>query len=119
MALNNNFAAVIYHKTKGNFMEIKEIIERIGIIRGRKGINAKELSDMVGKHGSYISRLEAKKDFNPSVKTLKEIIEGCGCTFEEFFYHDINQYQIDKELIEKLKKASPEKKELALKILEM
>ena len=100
-------------------MEISELIERISMIRTSAGLSARELSLRIGKNENYISRLEYKKDFNPSVKTIKEILEICGVTEEEFYYHSILDYKKDKELIDLLHKTTSEKKDLALQILKM
>ena len=98
-------------------MEISELVLRISIIRNRIGLSARELSLRIGKNENYISRLEYKKDFNPSVKTMKDIFDVCGVTEEEFYYSDFEHYKTDKQLLELLHTASEEKKELALKLL--
>lgn len=83
-------------------MNKKEIIERIGYIRVRAKLTQKGLSTAIGMNFNYINRLESKKDFLPSLEVLLKIIEACGSTPEEFFYHDISSYENDKELAEKL-----------------
>ena len=97
---------------------IEEIIRRISFVRNRAGLSARELSLRIGKNPSYISRLEYKKDFNPSIKTLKEILDACNVSFQEFFYYDISQYQNDKELFQLLGKINKNKKESILNLLQ-
>ena len=91
-------------------MNREEIIERIGIARHNAGLSAKALSELAGLNKGYINRLENGKDFMPSLEALLSIIEACGITEEQFFYHDINVYKQDMELISSLKTASNEKK---------
>ena len=47
------------------------------------------LSQKIEMNDGYINRLEAKKDFLPSVEVLLRIIEACGSTTEEFFYKKV------------------------------
>lgn len=84
-------------------MDKVEIINRIGYIRVRAKLTQKALSYAIGMNPSYINRLESKKDFLPSLEVLLKIIEVCGSTEEEFFSHDIAEYERDKELMEKIK----------------
>lgn len=93
-------------------MELKEIIERIGIIRTRANLSARALSLSIGKNASYIHLLESSKTtFEPSLSVLLDIIEACGSTPAEFFSADINQYKQDKETLEFLKTLSPYQKQ--------
>ncbi len=87
-----------------------QIIERIGIARHKAGLSAKALSEMIGLNKGYINRLENGKDFLPSLEVLLNIIEVCGMTEEEFFYHDINTYKQDMELISSMRDISSDKK---------
>ena len=84
-------------------MDKTEIIERIGYIRVKGKLTQKALSVAIGMNPAYINRLESKKDFLPSLDVLMKIIEECGSTPEEFFYHNISEYDRDKELIQTLK----------------
>lgn len=88
-----------------------DVIRRIGILRSRAKLSARELSLRIGKNSAYISRLEAKEgSFEPSVSALLAIIEACGSTPSEFFYYDINEYQNDLDLLILFKATSEEKK---------
>lgn len=98
-------------------MDKKDIIIRIGQIRQRANLSARDLSLKIGKNSAYISRLESKDSFEPSVSVLLDIISVCGSTESEFFYYDIQQYQKDKEIIELLKTASPIKKDSIINLL--
>ena len=100
-------------------MDNKEIIDRISIARTNVNLSARALSLSAGLNGGYISRLESKKDFLPSLEAFLKILEICNMTPEEFFYYNQNEYKKDKEIIELLKSADTEKKEIVLSILKL
>ena len=97
-------------------MDIKEVINRIGIIRTRANLSARELSLMLDKSSGYINKLETT-GFKLSIDTLLEIINICGSTPEEFFYENLSSHKIDKDIIMLLNKVNPEKKQAILSIL--
>lgn len=99
-------------------MDKNEVVGRIGVLRAKAGLSARELSLRIGKNSAYISRLESKNDsFEPSVSALLEIIAACDSTESEFFYYDMYAYAQDKEIIELLKTASPIKKDAIISLL--
>mgnify|MGYP000850152017 CR=1 FL=1 len=67
---------------------VKDIIARIGQIRSEAGLSSRELSLRIGKNESYVHSMEGKYGFEPSLSALLDMIEVCGKTPEEFFYHD-------------------------------
>lgn len=80
-------------------------------------MSARELSGRIGKSGSYINALESQKGgFEPSLSALLDIIEVCGKTPEEFFYHDPAQYKQDMQLLQYFKRLTPEQKAVILSI---
>ena len=98
-------------------MELKEIVERIGIIRTRANLSARALSLSIGKNASYIHLLESSKTtFEPSLSTLLDTIEACGSTPAEFFSEDISQYKLDKQVLDFLKTLSPYQKEAIMNL---
>ena len=100
-------------------MSIQEIIIRISQMRTEANLSARELSGRIGKSGSYINALEAQKGgFEPSLSALLDMIEVCGKTPEEFFYHDPAQYRQDMELLQHFKKLTPEQKAAILTLVE-
>lgn len=99
-------------------MQLEEIIERIGRIRTRANLSARELSMRIGKNESYINRLEYRKNFEPSVTVISDIAEACGSTLEELFYYDISQYTADKEIINLLKTCNEKKKKAIIELLQ-
>ena len=99
-------------------MDLQEIIARISLLRVRAGVSARELSLRIGKNEAYINRLEYRKNFNPSITVIDDIAKACHSSIEEFFYYEINQYKIDKKIIDLLRKAKPEIKQAIIDILE-
>ena len=99
-------------------MELNEIINRISQLRTREGLSARELSLRIDKNEAYINRLEYRKNFEPSISVINDIVEACNSSLEEFFYYDMNQYKKDKHIISLLQKAKPEIKDSITKILE-
>jgi transcriptional regulator with XRE-family HTH domain len=98
-------------------MEIKEVIQRISQLRTKANLSARELSLRIGKNEAYITRLESKNTFEPSVSTLLDIITVCNSNELEFFYYDINQYKKDLEIINLLKTTTEKKKQAIIDLL--
>lgn len=99
-------------------MELNEIIDRISKLRNRERLSARELSLRIDKNGSYINRLEYRKNFEPSISVINDIVDACNSSLQEFFYYDIDQYSKDKYLLFLLQKAKPNIKDLIIKLLE-
>lgn len=97
-------------------MDLNEIINRIGILRSRANLSARALSLAIDKNASYINILEHKRNFEPSLSTLMDIIRVCGSTPEEFFYYDINKYKIDVKALSFLKTLSERQKEAIMNL---
>ena len=99
-------------------MELKEVIERISLLRVREGLSARELSLRIGKNEAYINRLEYRKNFEPSISVINDISEACNSSLEELFYYDIKEYKNDKKIINLLRKVKPEINQSIINILE-
>ena len=97
---------------------VNDIIARIGQIRSEAGLSSRELSLRIGKNESYVHSMEGKYGFEPSLSALLDMIEVCGKTPEEFFYHDPAQYRQDMELLQHIKKLTPEQKAAILTLVE-
>ncbi|MFA5449085.1 MAG: helix-turn-helix transcriptional regulator [Clostridia bacterium] len=98
-------------------MNLNEIINRVRIIRNRANLSARELSLSIDKAANYISLLESqKRSFEPSLSTLLEIIYYCGSTPEEFFYGNIHQYALDKQVLDFTKTLSSYQKDAILNL---
>lgn len=98
-------------------MNTKELIERIAYIRCKANFSARKLSLAIGKNAGYIHMLETNQNFAPTFETLLEILEVCNTTTEEFFYYNISAYKQDKEIIDKLKNVTVDKKDAILKLI--
>ncbi len=97
-------------------MDINEIIDRIGIIRTRAHLSARALSLAIGKNAGYIHLLETKRNFEPSLSTLLDILQACDCSPEEFFYNDLNKYKIDAKALDFFKTLSDNQKEAIMNL---
>ncbi|MGN0961815.1 MAG: helix-turn-helix transcriptional regulator [Christensenellales bacterium] len=98
-------------------MTLEEIINRISRLRTRKGLSARELSLRIDKNEAYINRLEYRKNFEPSISVINDIVTVCDSSMEEFFYYDIDEYIRDKQIIELLKHTSNNKKQAIIELL--
>ncbi|MCL2229392.1 MAG: helix-turn-helix domain-containing protein [Firmicutes bacterium] len=88
----------------------EQIIKRLIAIRKRAGLSAKELGLQINRGDCYISHVERGKHF-PTVDALKEILNACGSSMVELFYHDFDHYQNDMELLESMKSMDSRSKE--------
>ena len=100
-------------------MSIKEIIERISLIRTKANLSARELSLIIGKNPAYISQLENTSRFEPSLSTLLDILLVCNVSVEEFFYHDMQQYQNDLKLLKFFSSLSEKQKDAILHLYDV
>lgn len=98
-------------------MNKDELIERISQARINAKLSARALSQMVNMNDGYINRLESKKDFLPSAEVLLNIIEACGMSEEQFFYHDMFGYEKDIEIIKLFSGLSSKKKEAIITLI--
>jgi len=93
------------------------IINRISQVRIKAGLSAKALSREIGVHEGYISRLESKKDFLPSLEVLLKIIDVCKVSLCEFSYHNPDHFTHDMEIIKLLNNMEIDRKEAFIKLL--
>ncbi|MCL2675056.1 MAG: helix-turn-helix domain-containing protein [Firmicutes bacterium] len=98
-------------------MDKNEIIRRISRLRTKANLSARELSHRIDLNDGYINRLESKKDFLPSMEVFLKIIAACGSVPVEFFYHDIDAYKQDVQIIELLNGVGAEKKAAVIALL--
>ena len=87
----------------------KFLIDRLGMMRTRAGLSARELSGRIDRSKAYISKFEGGELTLPS-EVLLDAIETWGSTPEEFFFEDIANYKEAKEVFELYKKLTPENK---------
>ena len=92
------------------------LINRMGYLRNKAKLSARELSQRTGKSIAYFAKFD-NGDFNIPTEVLMEAIENCGSTPEEFFWEDISKYKEQKELLTDFEKLSPESKEMILNLM--
>ncbi len=88
----------------------KYLIDRLGYLRNRANLSARELSQRLDKSIAYIAKFD-NGDFNIPAEVLLEAIEICGSTPEEFFWEDIIKFKEQKDLLTTFDKLSDESKE--------
>ena len=87
----------------------KYLIDRLGMMRAKAGLSARELSGRIGKCNTYIAKFDNGDLAMPS-EVLLDAIQVCGSTPEEFFFEDVVNYKEAKELFELYKTLSGENK---------
>ncbi len=97
-------------------MDLDEIINRISFIRVRAHLSARKLSLAIGKNPSYIHLLENKRNFEPSLSALMDILDACNSDPEEFFSHDIAEYASDRKVLCFLKTLSEGQKQAIMNL---
>ncbi len=78
-------------------MEIKEILTRIGYVRNKAGLSAREVSLRIGMSPQYVAQLESGR-IVLTVEKLLLILETCNFPIERFFSSNIEDYNVDNEL---------------------
>ena len=78
-------------------MEIKEILSRIGYVRNKANLSAREVSLRMGMSAQYVAQLESGR-IVLTVEKLLQILEICDFSVERFFSPNIVDYNVDNEL---------------------
>ena len=78
-------------------MDIKEILTRVGYVRNKANLSAREVSLRMGMSPQYVAQLESGR-IVLTVEKLLQILEICEFPIERFFSSDIADYKIDNEL---------------------
>ena len=78
-------------------MEIKEILSRIGYVRNKANLSAREVSLRMGMSPQYVAQLESGR-IVLTVEKLLQILEICEFPIERFFSSNIVDYNVDNEL---------------------
>lgn len=90
-------------------MEIKEILSRIGYVRNKANLSAREVSLRMEMSPQYVAQLESGR-IVLTVEKLLQILEICEFSIERFFSPDIADYNIDTELKSLIESLPTEKK---------
>ena len=78
-------------------MEIKEVLSRIGYIRNKANLSAREVSLRMGMSPQYVAQLESGR-IVLTVEKLFQILEICEFPIERFFSDNIDDYSVNLEL---------------------
>ncbi|MBE7081521.1 MAG: helix-turn-helix transcriptional regulator [Clostridiales bacterium] len=78
-------------------MEIKEILSRIGYVRNKANLSAREVSLRMGMSPQYVAQLESGR-IVLTVEKLFQILEICDFPIERFFSTNIADYDVDNQL---------------------
>ena len=78
-------------------MSIKDILTRIGYVRNKANLSAREVSLRIGMSPQYVAQLESGR-IVLTVEKLLQILDICDFPIERFFSSDIVDYDIDNEL---------------------
>ena len=108
---------VAFTLMQGVGMTIKEVINRIGYFRNKQNVSARELSLRIGKHDTYVNKLESL-DFNLPVTILLEIIGALAISCEEFFSNNFTTYQLDKTVYDNFVLLSKANKDAIITIMQ-
>ncbi len=78
-------------------MEIKEVLSRIGYVRNKANLSAREVSLRMGMSPQYVAQLESGR-IVLTVEKLLQILEICEFPIERFFSYNIAEYNVDNDL---------------------
>ena len=92
------------------------LINRLGYLRNKANLSARELSLEIDKSFAYIAKFD-NGDFSIPAEVLLDTISACNSTPEEFFWSDITKYKEQKELLLSFEQLSPESKETILNLI--
>ena len=93
----------------------KFLINRLGYLRNKANLSARELSLTLGYSPAYIAKFE-NGDFSIPAEVLLEAIEICKSTPNEFFYNKLEDYEKDKELIDIISTLSTDSKQTLIEL---
>lgn len=78
-------------------MDLKEIRMRIGYVRSKANLSAREVSLRMGMSPQYVAQLESGR-IVLTVEKLLQILQICDFPIERFFCSNIDEYDVDVEL---------------------
>lgn len=97
-------------------MEIKEILSRIGYVRNKANLSAREVSQRMGMSPQYVAQLESGR-IVLTVEKLLQILEICEFPIDRFFSSNIADYKIDNELKSLIESLPSDKKKNIIKFI--
>ena len=97
-------------------MEIKEILARIGYIRNKANLSAREVSLRMGMSPQYVAQIESGR-IVLNIEKLLQILEICEFPIERFFSSNIDNYNVDNELKTLIESLTADKKKNLIGLL--
>ncbi len=97
-------------------MEIKEILTRIGYIRNKANLSAREVSLRMGMSPQYVAQLESGR-IVLTVEKLLQILEICNFSIQRFFSANIEDYEVDNELLSLIEGLPASKKKNIIELI--
>ena len=94
----------------------RDVVERLRMFRMLRRVTAKELSQRIGKHDTYINKLELA-EFNLPIDMFLRILAALGVSCAEFFAANTDTYR-DSEIAGRLDGLSRESKEALLVLVQ-
>ncbi|MBE6945239.1 MAG: helix-turn-helix transcriptional regulator [Ruminococcaceae bacterium] len=90
--------------------------QRLTVLRMQKGVSARDMSLSLGQSESYINKIENRRAL-PSFTGFIYICEYFGLTPQEFFDDGVVAPRETKELLQEMKKLTPEQTAHILQIV--
>lgn len=78
-------------------MDIREILSRVGYVRNKAKLSAREVSLRMGMSPQYVAQLESGR-IVLTIEKLLQILEICEFPIERFFSNNIDDYNVNNEL---------------------
>ena len=78
-------------------MDIREILSRVGYVRNKAKLSAREVSLRMGMSPQYVAQLESGR-IVLTIEKLLQILEICEFPIERFFSNNIDEYNVNNEL---------------------
>lgn len=91
-------------------METKEILNRIGYVRNKAGLSARELSQRMGMSPQYVAQIESGR-IVLTIEKLLQILEICNFSIQRFFSKNVFDYDVDNELNSMIQSLPTDKKQ--------
>lgn len=97
-------------------MDYKEFLVRLGYVRNKANLSARELSLRMGKSAQYIGMVERGR-FQLSIGNLFQVLEICNFSVARFFSDDFYDYDENREIERLLENLSSDKKKSLIDFL--
>lgn len=96
-------------------MEIKEVLTRIGYVRNKANLSAREVSQRMCMSPQYVAQVESGR-IVLTVEKLFQILEICNFPIERFFSSNIDSYEVDNDVQDFLKSLPIDKKKTIIEL---